>query len=222
MLKKSIAISFAMSIASFAHSGAMGTELSPSVSLVKENLYVGLGFGGRFAVDKLSENDSQNSFNSHQTTQVSGVVGNVYLGVGHTWMNRYFLGIEANTYFPSYTTKFSLINYYQRTSSYAFMFKDYIGVDALPGIRWNENALIYARLGLSSRDISLSINGHSTGGRFGLGLAHNLTQHLGVAIDYFFTYYPNFKYYQDPINGSIQDSLNAYQNYVGLSLVYSS
>ncbi len=174
---------------------------------------------------------------TQKTSSISQVVGNVYIGYGHTWLDKYYLGIEANTYFPGHTATITTPgvsnvgqgNFY--TDQYTF--KDYMGLDLLPGIRFHPNSLLYARTGLSFRDIEINQqatdtanplglyqSGHSVGGRFGAGIAHGFTENIGVAVDYFYTYYPTWGSYFQAFN--LQKQMNSHQNYVGISLIYTS
>lgn len=224
--KKIYGLLLASLIGTESYSGTMGCEIN-KVSTAKENLYVGVGVGGRFSTDKISVSSSTYNeqlgldvlttgsptiFDYIITEANSQVVGNIYLGLGHTWMNKYYLGIEADTYFPNYS-------YYNSRT----FFKDYLGLDLLPGMRLQPNSLIYLRGGVAVREITSPDfqtrvpNGHVVGGRFGLGFAYDLTQHFSVAVDNIYTMYPKYKYYNGDFN-----KINSNQNYFGISLIYSS
>ena len=236
MSKKLLLSAISLSLASFTYAGTMGpivvSELKP-----KENFYAGVGFGGTFNHDTEQVTSLANQ-NTTQTTASPGqVVGNVYIGYGHTWLEKFYLGIEANTYFPGHTDNIQTmaLSGYDKGQLYTnqFTFKDYLGLDLLPGIRFHPNSLLYARTGLSFRDIEVSQietttpssygyynSGSSVGGRFGAGIAHGFTENIGVAVDYFYTYFPRWGSYWSTYY--LQQDMKSHQNYVGISLIYTS
>ncbi|NBX84153.1 MAG: hypothetical protein EBQ95_00925 [Gammaproteobacteria bacterium] len=235
-LKKLSLIWFSLSLTTIACAGTMG-GIDTNNWTPKESFYAGVGFGGSFNSDTVTVTsyDTKNStFNSANPGQV---VGNVYIGYGHTWVEKYFLGIEANTYFPGHTDNINTsgVSAGNTLNTYTtqFTFKDYMGLDLLPGMRFENHMLVYARTGLSFRDIEISQNatitpssegfysaGHSVGGRFGVGAAYDLTRNIGVAVDYFYTYFPTWSAYWSTYN--LQQQMTSHQNYIGISLVYTS
>lgn len=234
MKKKQIyTLLFSAAICSESYSGTMGVENS-EISLIKENLYLGVGVGGRFSRDKLSHYISTITPITYfkETVETSQAVGNLYFGLGHTWMNKYYLGVEGSAYFPNYTIYpkgfKNVYGYTQFTETY--MFSNSWGVDLMPGIRFEPRSLIFARVGLASRDVKNGesyppYSGHQTGGRFGVGVAYELTRHIGISFDYFYTYYPEYNPNFDNNLFGPSDyyaiNLNSSQNYFGVSLIYS-
>ena len=191
----------------------------------KENLYVGLGLGGMFVHNNFTRERVYTSVSDGYTNHVDQLAGNFYLGYGYTWANNVFWGLEANTYFPNIISKFKTPRRITDSSDfmyYQYVFKDYLGLDLLLGQRFSQNSLLYGRLGLSFRDVILQgfINneGTSMGGRFGFGTAHQLSEHIGVAMDYIYTYFPTWGSHL----GHVQYNLKSYENYVGISLIYST
>ena len=235
-MKKITTFAICFTLSNLLYAGSMGSMVVCDID-PKENFYAGVGIGGSFNKDTLK---GISVYSTSVTKSPTQTVGNVYIGYGHTFMEKLFLGIEANTYFPGHTDNFITPgvssaavtnNYY--TSQYNF--KDYLGLDLLPGLRFNPNTLIYARTGLSFRDINISQNstitagplsdsfynaGHSMGGRFGAGVAYGLNKNIGVAVDYFYTYYPTFGSYWNIYN--LQYNMTSNQNYVGASLIYTA
>ncbi len=235
-MKKIVTTSLCFALSYYTYAGTMGPVILSDFK-PKENLYVGLGFGGNFNNDNEQVSSLTNQNQTSSSSNNSQVVGNLYIGYGHTWNNVYFLGVEANTYFPGHTDNITTAgisnvgsgNFY--TNQYTF--KDYLGLDLLPGFRFHPNSLIYARTGLAFRDIQVSqyatLNpasegfynaGHSVGGRFGAGIAHGLNENIGMAIDYFYTYYPTWGSYWSTYN--LQYNMKSHQNYIGISLIYTS
>lgn len=225
-----------LTVSSLSFAGTMGPVEMNSYH-AKESFYAGVGFGGSFHSD-VQEDIYSPTQNSQMVSVNSGqVVGNLFMGYGHTWMDKYFLGIEANNYFPGHGVNYSMPgvspggmgNVYNDE----FLFKDYLGLDLLPGFRFEPNTLVYGRAGLSFREIGLNQNatlnpssngfyadGHSIGGRFGVGVVYGLSREIGVAVDYFYTYFPTWGAYWSDY--SIQREMTSHQNYIGISLVYTS
>ncbi len=233
-MKKIATVALCFTLSNISYAGTMGS-MTVCDNEPKENFYAGVGIGGTFNSDTLRAISVNSTSVTNSPTQT---VGNVYIGYGHTFMDKLFLGIEANTYFPGHTDNFitqgvSSAAYSGNYYSQQYTFKDYLGLDLLPGLRFNPNTLIYARTGLSFRDINISQNstatpssdsfynaGHSMGGRFGAGVAYGLTKNIGVAVDYFYTYYPTFGSYWNTYN--LQFNMSSNQNYVGASLIYTA
>ena len=236
-IKKLSFISMSLSLSTMVFAGTMGSVES-NHWMPKESFYAGVGFGGSFNSDTETVTSLGNHNSTFNAANPGQVVGNVYIGYGQTWMEKYFLGIEANTYFPGHTDNIlthGVSSAADASSQYLaqFTFKDYLGLDLLPGMRFDNNVLVYARTGLSFRDIEISQNatitpssegfyssGHSVGGRFGVGAAYDLTRNIGVAVDYFYTYFPTWSAYWSTYN--LQQQMTSHQNYIGISLVYTS
>lgn len=236
MIKKIMYTSLGLTLSTLSYAGTMG-QVVLSDFKPKENFYAGVGFGGNFNRDTEKVTALTTQISTQQSNSSSSVVGNLLMGYGHTWLQQYFLGIEANTYFPGHSVNITTQGVSSVGQGYSYVaeytFKDYLGLDLLPGIRFRPNSLIYARTGLSFRDIEVSQietetppsfgyyhSGHSVGGRFGAGVAHGVTEHIGVAIDYFYTYYPTWGAYWSTYN--LQQEMASHQNYLGISLTYTS
>jgi opacity protein-like surface antigen len=58
-----------------------------------------------------------------------------------------------------------------------------------------------------------------TGGRFGAGLAYQLTDHVGAAVDYYYSYIPTSSFSINDYSTMLQ--LDDRLNYVGFSLFYT-
>ena len=233
-MKKITTLTICFTVSNLLYAGSMGSMAVCDIE-PKENFYAGVGIGGTFNSDTLK---AISAYSTSVTNSPTQTVGNVYIGYGHTFMEKLFLGIEANTYFPGHTDNFNTQGVSSAADSRSYYteqytFKDYLGLDLLPGLRFNPNTLIYARTGLSFRDINISQNstdtpssnsyynaGHSMGGRFGAGVAYGLSKNIGVAVDYFYTYYPTFGSYWNTYN--LQFNMTSNQNYVGASLIYTA
>jgi hypothetical protein len=224
------------SFVSFAHAGNMGV-IAVDSTLPKENFYAGVGVGGSFNKDQLLVTGLDTNRTTSSTQNTNRWQGNVFIGYGHTFDNCWFLGVEANTYFPNYSTNINTIGVsspvvYNTYSSTHLKYNDYLGLDFLPGYRVNNENLIYARLGMGFRDYYLSQNNTSlndkahyydsqvVGGRFGAGITHAWTNHLAVSVDYFYSYFPTWT---TPVwqTFNIQKSGKSSANYIGVSLVYT-
>lgn len=225
MLKQIIASTFGALITTFCFAGSMGDEISHPVQ-PKQNIYFGLGFGGVFMNNNFSRERVRIPRADKYSRNIDQFVGNLYAGYGYTWSNQYFLGLEANTYFPNLAVDFITPDkIIPKNSSgilidYQYTLNDYLGLDLLPGKRLTSNSLLYGRMGLSFRNVNSTFDKEyaSLGGRFGVGAAYEIAKHFGVSLDYFYTYFPTMGYF----NGKTQINLKSYQNYIGFSLIYST
>lgn len=231
-LNKLLLSSLALSI-SCAYAGTMGPiAVEPTM---KEGLYVGAGIGGAMYNDKIKAYNpttwvqQQNSFNT------SSALASVFAGVGRTYLDKYYLGVEANSYFPSHRANWDDrpgVTSIGQFFSDQFLVQNYVNLDLLPGYRINPEVLVYGRVGLSFSNIYLNQNPNSTlnistfsnnttstGGRFGGGLAYQLTDHVGAGVDYYYSYNPTSSNYFTVENTMIQ--LTSHMNYVGFSLFYT-
>ncbi|KTD46303.1 outer membrane protein [Legionella quateirensis] len=229
-MKKNICLLSLMASTSV-FSGTMGpisTVISP-----KENLYVGVGVGATFNSDKLSVTNTISRRNSTVTSTHDHAQGNLFIGAGHTFMNNLYLGVEANTYFPHRVVSYNYpgVTFTTQRFDVNFLSQDYLGLDLLPGYRFNPSLLVYGRAGLAFRDTTLNRDATNTvnpyyhardqvGGRFGAGLAYALISHLSAALDYNYTYYPTLSTLNSQYNGLYD--IKSHGNYVGVSLVYTS
>lgn len=228
-LKRIVVVLAILSSTSFA--GTMGPIMDRHNP--KENLYAGVGVGGAFNSERVN---TDNVIFENQVTASDDnnhVVGNLFIGYGHTFANSLFLGIEANTYFPRH-----VVNFYSPGVTITgpiyqdqYAINDYLGLDLLPGYRVNSDLLLYGRAGLSFRDVSINqpqnvpdspsyFNSTNTvGGRFGAGATYALSQHIAASVDYVYSYFPTFSSNWPLFN--LQFNLKTHSNYAGVSLVYT-
>lgn len=218
-------------LSSTLNAGTMGntTKANP-----KNSLYAGIGIGGSFNNDSLTTLSFTNSNVVTVKKNTNHISGNLLAGYGYTFPNSFFLGIEANTYFPHRT-----VNIYSPPASgidtiylNQLTIKEYLGLDVLPGYRWNSSLLVYARLGLAFRDVSNNqpentdssapfLNDNNLiGGHVGLGATYALAPHIATAVDYFYTQAPTFNA-QWPLY-NMEFSEKSHSNYIGISLIYTT
>ena len=200
MIKKIIPSTLALVISSLSYAGTMGPVVIADFK-PKESFYAGVGFGGSFKSDTEKDIYVINNNATQKTSSTSLAVGSVYIGYGHTWLDKYYLGIEANTYFPGHTATIT-------TPGVTDVGLSFIDIEI------NQQATDTAN------PLSLYQSGHNLGGRFGAGIAHGFTENIGVAVDYFYTYYPTWGSYFQAFN--LQKQMITHQNYVGISLIYTS
>lgn len=236
MKKSAAAIFLLMSANSFAAMYSAPPVLNTqAVTYPKEGVYLGAGIGASFNDYQLQSTDVINNNSNTLTSDDTSALGNVFLGYGHTFNNVWYLGGEANIYFPNQTVNF---NNRPSVNDPAFHFNDQfsvddnITVDLLPGYRVTPTDLLYARVGMDFRDVtmnqqatinpgteSFSNSANQIGERFGVGLTHALSEHFAASVDYFYTYFPRFgSYWTDE---TIQFDMTSHSNYVGLSLAYT-
>ncbi len=219
-------------IANASFSGTMGPVAVESGNNAKEGAYFGAGFGGSFYNDKVNVINPSTLVTRDRSFNISEAQANVFLGYGQTFDNLFYLGAEANSYFPHRNIK-----YIDRVGVTApglyddiYTVSDYINLDLLPGYRISPSWLIYGRAGLSFSNITLnqpvsgtvfphSSSGSSVGGRFGAGITYELSKHVSTSVDYFYSYNPSYGIYWE--NYNTQYNLKSSANYVGVSLAYT-
>ena len=201
---------------------------------MKEGLYVGAGIGGGMYNDKISAYNVSSLATVNKSFNSSSALASIFAGVGKTYYEKYYLGAEANTYFPSHNTSWpdrpgvtNLANLYNTQ----FSVRNYVNLDLLPGVRVMPDWLVYARVGISFSDIianqdrndgtvnSFSNSQSKTGGRFGAGLAYQITEHCGAGVDYYYAYIPTNSVALNDNQTVLQ--LKNSVNYVGFSLFYT-
>lgn len=227
-------LSFCMLASCTAYAGTMGTIIEEP-AYMKEGLYLGAGIGGAMYNDKIQAYNPVTLVSREKSFNSNSALASVFIGVGHTWCDKYFLGLEANSYFPhhsSYWPDRLGVTATTQTFEDKFLTQNYVNLDLLPGYRLNSDWLVYGRVGLAFSDIivnqhansSVDVDSYSNtstvmGGRFGAGINYQISQHLGAGVDYFYSY--------NPLNNtSFNDrftvlGLSSHYNYVGFSLFYT-
>lgn len=219
---------------SASYAGTMGTIMTET-SFMKEGLYLGAGIGGAMYNDKIKAFNTLTFAQQEKSFNTSSALASVFIGVGKTWCDKYFLGLEANTYFPHHTTYWpdrpgvTKPGYFFEDK---YVNQNYINLDMLPGYRLNSDWLVYGRAGISFSDIFFYQAANSaanessqantitvTGGRFGAGINYQISEHIGAGVDYFYSYIPNI----DSSSVKCHKTQNFYSNfnYIGFSLFYT-
>lgn len=202
-------------------------------SRMKEGLYVGVGVGGSMCHDTLTVSNTSTSNQISKSFNTTDTQASIFAGVGKTFRDTYYLGFEANSYFPNHYILWSKrpgVTVTDSTYETSFQIEDYVNLDLLPGYRISPEWLIYGRAGISFSNITENQEAISTvppsndtnsivGGRFGAGIAYEITQHFGVGLDYYYSYYP--KSTHNFYGRSTGYQLDSYSNYVGISLFYT-
>jgi outer membrane immunogenic protein len=202
---------------------------------MKEGFYAGAGIGGAMYNDKIIGKNTSNFYQVEKSINTNSALASVFAGVGRTYLNKYYLGAEANSYFPSHKVSWQDrpgVSVSQYTYEDQFHIQNYVNLDLLPGYRINPEWLVYGRVGLSFSNISFNQETNSvstvpnfndnlstTGGRFGGGFAYQLTDHVGAGVDYYYAYNPTKTQHLNGYNTQI--SINSHLNYVGFSLFYT-
>lgn len=216
-----------------AFAGTMGPVAAQP--LMKEGLYVGAGIGGGMYSDKISAYNPIFFDKVSNPNSTSGALASIFAGVGQTYFDKYYLGVEANSYFPGHNTIWekhpgvSVLGF-EYESQYSI--RNYVNLDLLPGYRVSPDWMVYGRAGISFSQVTANQEGNHlanvntfsdtrdrTGGRFGAGIAYQLTEHVGAAVDYYYSYIPttSFSFNDRSTVLQLDDSLN----YVGFSLFYT-
>jgi outer membrane immunogenic protein len=218
---------------SLAFAGTMGpVVIEPTM---KEGFYAGAGIGGGMYNDKILGLNTSNFVQVEKSFNNNSALASVFAGVGKTYFDKYYLGAEANSYFPSHRVIWQDrpgVSVTQYTYEDQFQVQNYVNLDLLPGYRIKPEWLVYGRVGISfsnivlnqepntAADVSMySSNMTSTGARYGAGLAYQITQHVGAGVDYYYAYNPTSKHFFNDKNTSIE--ITSHMNYVGFSLFYT-
>jgi|LauGreDrversion4_2_1035121.scaffolds.fasta_scaffold81194_1 outer membrane immunogenic protein len=202
---------------------------------MKEGFYVGAGIGGAMYNDKVEARNPITLVSREKSFNTNSALASAFIGLGHTWFDTYFLGLEANTYFPHHKVEWPNrqgVTATTYTFRNRFLVQNYINLDLLPGYRVNPNWLVYGRAGLAFSDLIANEDGvragnvppfsdttTTIGGRFGAGINYQLSQHIGAGVDYFYSYNPLTSTSFNDLNAVI--GLSSHYNYVGFSLFYT-
>ncbi|HBB52451.1 MAG TPA: hypothetical protein DCZ80_00940 [Legionellales bacterium] len=228
-----ISLSLLAMSSSLAFAGTMGPVVM--VPTMKEGFYAGAGIGGAMYNDKISGLNPSNSAQVEKSFNNNSALASIFAGVGQTYFDKYYLGAEANSYFPSHRVVWQDrpgVSVTQYTYEDQFQIQNYVNLDLLPGYRIRPEWLVYGRVGISfsnivlnqepntAADVSMySSNTTATGGRFGGGLAYQITEHVGAGIDYYYAYNPTSNHSFNDKNTVV--SINSHLNYIGYSLFYT-
>lgn len=232
---KKIKITLLALISGISYAGTMGTIVEET-AYMKEGLYVGAGIGGAMYNDKVQAYNPISLVSREKSFSNSSALASAFIGVGHTWCDKYFLGLEVNTYFPHHIVEWpdrqgvTAVNY---TFENRFLTQNYINFDFLPGYRVTPEWLVYGRVGLAFSDLISNEEGNRAGnvppfsdtstvigGRFGAGINYQLSKHIGAGVDYFYSYNPLTNTSFNDLSAVI--GLSSHYNYVGFSLFYTA
>lgn len=233
-MNKKLALTLLGLSSSVSFAGTMGAMIEEPFNM-KEGLYLGAGIGGAMYNDKIKFYNPINFAQQEKSFNSNSALASVFIGVGHTWCDKYFLGLEANTYFPHHTTYWPDrpgVIHLGYLFEEKYVNQNYINLDMLPGFRLNNDWLIYGRAGLSFSDILFDQAANSAagqpahsniypviGGRFGTGINYQISQHIGAGVDYFYSYIPQND--SSSKNCAKIQSISYHYNYIGFSLFYT-
>jgi opacity protein-like surface antigen len=229
---KKFSFCFLITITSASFAGAVETNVDESPRM-KEGLYVGLGVGGTMYHDTITVSNTNTLYQISKSFNTTDAQASIFAGVGKTFRDKFYLGVEANSYFPNHCILWSKrpgVTVTNLTYETYFLIQDYVNLDLLPGYRIFPKWLIYGRAGISFSNITENQEAISTvppsndtnsriGGRFGAGIAYEMTEHFGAGLDYYYSYYPRSTHNFYGRNTGYQ--LDSYSNYVGFSLFYT-
>jgi opacity protein-like surface antigen len=216
------------------YAGTVGAIVE-EIPCMKEGLYVGAGIGGAMYNDKVKAYNTVNLLSREKSFNTNSALASAFIGLGHTWFDRYFLGLEANTYFPHHKVEWPdrpAVTATTTTFRNGFLVQNYFNLDLLPGYRVNSNWLVYGRAGFAFSDLianqdgsiianvpSFSFTNTVIGGRFGAGINYQLSQHIGAGVDYLYSYNPLTNTSFNDFNAVV--GFSSHYNYVGFSLFYT-
>ena len=209
-------------------------SLCPLVSAnTRDGFYLGAGLGVSSDTYDLKASNLTIPYTVVTYANQTHILGNLFVGGGYTLDNNVFLGGELGTRFPNRQVSVSglsgissLYPIYSNTLSVS----DYITIDALPGFAINPSLLIYGRAGLSYSELTLkqpivgsrhgfNINENRWGGRIGVGSNVAINNNLGIAIDYYYSFYQSMNIYSPVFNTHFLPKANS--QWLGLSVLYS-
>lgn len=200
----------------------------------RDKLYIGAGVGATFDQFDLTTRNIINGFTiKSPTNDKTSALGNVFVGYGGTSASGFYLAAELGTYFPRRSaTNNNRPGVFLTTLTFTdtLRVQDYVTLDALPGYRFNETWLLYGRAGLSYANLELhqpatvatptfNFSEDKLGRRIGAGLNFAANKHLGIGLDYFYTYYPQMNSVTGAFNTSFSQKTSS--NYVGVSALYT-
>ncbi len=201
-------------------------------AFMKEGVYLGLGCGAVLdRYDFQAKNVSTGLTIDKQTNQV-GCLGTIFFGYGFTNDSCLYLGGEVGTNYPRRTAKI----HRQGVALTSFTFtnevsvQDYLTFDLLPGFRFDEEWLIYGRLGISYANVSLKLEENPAAGvaeyafyqdrygfRAGLGISHAFNDFFAIGLDYYYSWYEKIDTFIELYTTSQKQRPQSH--YVGVSLI---
>ncbi|MCP0913420.1 MULTISPECIES: outer membrane protein [Legionella] len=200
----------------------------------REGIYAGAGIGASFDQFNLSTKNTVTGFTIKSPVQKNtSALGNVFLGYGGTMDTGFFLGGEVGTYFPRRSATIYNrpgVSVTSLTFNDTLKVHDYVTADILPGYRFNDDWLLYARGGLTYANLNIyqapgtsgvtfRADENKFGGRIGAGINYAFNDNLGVGLDYFYTRYQEMNANLPAFNIRFNQQVSG--NYVGLSALYT-
>lgn len=200
----------------------------------KEGFYAGVGVGGAFDRFHLFTKSLDTGLSVHNHKRKSETVGEAFVGYGYTSCNNFFIAGELSTVFPRRTLSLhrAAVAFLDFTFTNKIQIQEYVLVDVLPGYRINCRSLIYGRIGFSYSQFKLeqpaniaaaSTSFHHSKNKYGftlgLGTTYSITEHIGIGLDYRYTFYDSSKTHWDKYNLDFKPKVNT--QYLGVSLIYS-
>jgi outer membrane immunogenic protein len=200
---------------------------------IRDGLYIGAGIGQSFDQNDLTTTNFTNGITLNSEANEGNTIGTLFLGIGYTGSNAFFLGAELGTNFPGRTVNMpgiSSITFSPLTISNRLTISDYVTLDILPGYAINNSLLVYARAGISYGELTFkqvlnntafSIrNSDSTlGGRIGIGTNFAFSNNFGIGLDYYYSGYQEMTVPASLFN--MQFKSKPHSNFVGVSLLYN-
>ncbi len=200
---------------------------------MSDGFYGGLGVGGVFDRYHLITRNVVTGFTVNSpVSSENKLLGRVFMGYGTTFGQRWYLGGEFGTAFPSRRTTIANrpgVSLTASTFTDQLYIRDYVTLDLLPGYQINKNWLLYVRAGGTYG--KLSIYQFATpkspefgdregkwGGRIGVGTRFAIHQHFALGLDYFYTRYQQ-KVSEVP-QFTLQFNQSLHNHYVGVSLLW--
>ncbi len=159
----SAAMLLAVSTASFAHANYKGEVYKgeppcPSPLMIKDGWYVGVqaGYDSYSIRNNSSVTESGSTLTANPTLNATGFVGGIYGGYGQYFSDYYYLGAEifangsaaSESWTGTATSGGNTVSYNSKDSVNGSW-----GISLLPGIKLNNAALLYVRLGYNEARI---------------------------------------------------------------------
>lgn len=199
----------------------------------RDGLYLGAGVGGSYDQYALLTTNLTSGFGIQSPTlHQSSILGDLFLGFGGTANTGFYFAGELGTYFPKRSATLTRPGIFPSNFTFreTLRVQDYATLDLLPGYRFNEGWLLYARGGLTYAQMGLyqfanamtsSFNTEQNrlGGRIGAGVNYAINNNFGLGLDYFFTQYQDMNAKTFALNTRFNQQLSS--NFVGISALYT-
>ena len=140
--------------ASFAETVGTNADETPRM---KEGLYVGVGIGGTMYHDTITVSNTSTSNQISKSFNTTDAQASIFAGVGKTFRDKFYIGVEANSYFPNHYILWSKrpgVTVTNLTYETSFQIQNYVNLDLLPGYRIFPEWLIYGRAGISFSNVT--------------------------------------------------------------------